>query len=70
MDILNSSTSKLVTSAELAKAPSLSIITRLNGCCSFFNVVRTKLMIYTDTSLDAVGNNHIIIVFEQKTVTV
>ena len=69
MDILNSSTSKFVTSVEFAKAPSLSTLTRLHGCCSFFGVFRMKSMMLTGDFLDAVGNTHSILVFAQTTVS-
>ena len=37
---------------------------RLNGFCSLFNVVSMKGMIQTGDILDAVGNNHRVLVFE------
>ena len=68
MDTLNYSISKFVTYVDFSKALYSSTITRLNGCCSLFSVVRMKLMMQTGALLDAVGNNHIIIVFAQTTV--
>ena len=68
MDILNSSTSKLVTSIDSANALSLSTLIRLDECCPLLSVVRTKRMMRTGAILDAVGNTHIIIVFAQATV--
>ena len=69
MHILNYSTSKLVKYDDFAKAPYISTIIRLHGCCLFFSVVRMRQMMWTGDSLDAVGNNHIIIVFAQTTVS-
>ena len=63
MNILNYSTSKLVTSVDFDNAPSSSTLIHLHGCCSFFNVVRMKLMMHTWACLDAVGNTHSIIFF-------
>ena len=53
---------------DFSKALYSSTITRLNGCCSLFSIVRMKLMMQTGALLNAVGNNHIIIVFAQTTV--
>ena len=69
MDILNSSTSKLVTSVDFSKAPYLSTLTRLHGCCSLLAVIRMKRMIHTGDFLDAVGNIHSIIFFAQTAVS-
>ena len=70
MDILNSSTSKLVISVKFSEAPSLSTLTRLCGCFSFFDVVRMKWIMHTDARLGAVGNTHIILVFAHTTVII
>ena len=69
MDILNLSTSKLVTSIEFSKSPSSSNIIRFHGWCSFFNVVRMKRTMQKGYNLDAVGNTRSIIVFSHKTVS-
>ena len=68
-DILNYSTNRLVTSVELSKAPYLSTITFLNGCCSFSNVVSIKLMIWNGDFLNSVGNTQRIIVFAHSKVS-
>ena len=68
MDIFNSSTSRLVISVEFSTVPSSSTLTILHGCCSLFYVVRMKRMMWSGDRLDAVGNNHIILVFSQTTV--
>ena len=62
-DILKSSTRRLVTSVEFSKAQYLTTLTHFHGCCSLFNVVRTKRMMRAGDILDEVGNNHRIIVF-------
>ena len=40
-----------------------------HGCCSFFNFVIMKQMIWTEDRVDAVGNTHIILIFAQKIVS-
>ena len=69
MDILNSSISKFVTSIEFSKAPSSSTLILLHGCCSLLSAVRMKQMMQIGGILDAVGNTHINIVFEQTTMS-
>ena len=68
MDILISSTSKLVKSVEFFKAPYSSTLTRFHGCCSLFNIVIMKWMMWKGAHLDAVGNTHSILIFSQTTV--
>ena len=68
IDIIKSSTRMLVTSIYFYKAPSSSTLTRLHGCCSFFNVVRTKRIIGTGYLLDTVVNIQSLIVFVHTTV--
>ena len=51
MNILNSSTSKLVTSIEFSKARYSSTLTIFHGCCSSLNFVRTKRMMRTGAHL-------------------
>ena len=63
MDVLNSSTSKFVTSVDFANALYSSTITRLHGCCYFISVFIMKWMMRTGAILDAVGNTHSILVF-------
>ena len=70
VEMLKSSTTKLVTYVEFLKAPSLSTLTHLYGWCSLFNVFKINQMIPTGDSLDSVGNTHIIIVLEQTTVII
>ena len=69
MDILNSSTSKSVTSVQFSKAPYLSTLICLHGHFSFFNVVRMKRMMRIGDRLYAVGNTRSIIVFVQTAVS-
>ena len=68
MDILNSSTSKLVTSVNFSKASSPSTLTSLHGCYELFNCVRMKRMMRTGYCLDEVGNTYRILVFSQTKV--
>ena len=68
IDMLNSSTSRLVAFVEFYKAPYPSTLTCLHGCCSFFNVVRMKRMMWKGVSLYSVENTHIIVVFTHTTV--
>ena len=69
MDVLNSSTSKFVTSVEFDHVLSSSTLTILNCCCSFISVFIMKRIILTGALLDAVGNTHSIIVFVHMTVS-
>ena len=55
MAMMNSSTRRLVTYVDFSKATSLSTLKRMNGCCSLFNVVRTKRITWTGDILDPVG---------------
>ena len=59
-EMLNSSTSRLVTFIDFTKAQSSSTLTSLYWCCSLFNVVKMEQMIRTGDHLDAVGNTHIL----------
>ena len=63
MYILNYSTSKLVTSVEFTKAPSLSNLINFHGCFSFFSFVRMMRIMRKWDSLGAVGNIYSIPVF-------
>ena len=67
MDILKSSTIRLVVSVDFSKAKYSSTLTRFHICCSLFNVVRMNEIIRTGASLDSVGNNHSILVFAKTT---
>ena len=49
---LNSTTSKLVTPVEFSKAPYSSTLISLHGCCSLFNFVNMKWMMWTGYRLD------------------
>ena len=69
MGIFNSSTINLVTYVEFSKALSSSTLTRLHGCCSFFNLVRMNQMMRTGDRFDAVGNTRSNIVFSQTIVS-
>ena len=69
MEMLNSSTRKLVTSVEISNMPYLSNLTCLHGCCLFFNVVRMDRMMRERASLDSVGDTHSIIVFVKTKVS-
>ena len=53
----------------LKKAKYSSTLTGLNGCCLFFNVVRTKQIVRTGVRLYAVGNTYIILLFSHTTVS-
>ena len=68
MNILNSSSIRLVTSVEFSKEPSSSTLTCMHGCFSFFNVVRENLIILTGGHIYSVGNIQIIIFFSHTTV--
>ena len=68
MVMLNYSTSRLVKSFEVSKAPYSSTHTRLHGCCLLFNVVIMNWMMQTGDRLDEVGNIHIILFFSKTTV--
>ena len=69
MDILNSSTSKFVTSVEFSNALYSSTLTSLHGCCSFRSVVRMKRLMRTGALLDLVQNTYSILVFANTTVS-
>ena len=63
MEMVKSSTIRLVTSVKFSKYPYSSTLTRLHGCCSFFNFVSMKQLVCTGDCLDEVWNTHIIISF-------
>ena len=69
MDILKSSTSNFLTSLQFANALSSSTRMSLHGCCSFISVVLIKQMMWIGALLNAVGNNHSILVFAQTTMS-
>ena len=69
MNIFNSSTSKLVTSVEISRAPSSSYPISFHGCCSFFSFVRIKRMVQKGDILGAVGNIRSIVFFAQRKVS-
>ena len=68
MVMLNSSTGRLVKSAEFANAPYSSTLKRIHGWFLLFNVVRIHRIILTEYCLDAAGNIQRIIVFAQTKV--
>ena len=69
MYMLNYSTSKLVKSVEITRAPSTSTLICLHECCSFSSAVRMKRMMHIGDCSDAVGNTHIILVFANTIVS-
>ena len=57
-------------SVEFSKEKSSSTITRFHGCCSLFNVVIIKQIMWKGYCSYALGNTHKMIVFAQETVII
>ena len=69
MDMMNSSTIRLVISVEFSEALQSLTLTRLYVCFPFFNVVRMREIIRNGDILYVVGNNYIIIFLAHNTVS-
>ena len=68
MEMLNSSTIRLVTSVEFSKVPSSSTLTGLHGWFLFFGFSSMNEIILTGFCLDTLVNIQIVILFAHTTV--